>query len=111
MLNGVVYVAGLVMGRGWRSLLPRRDGLFDALRMLRYYLGAPFAKFAHGEWLHPRFNTKYNALQRAASFSVPIAGVLSDAESPSRSSMNRLVPLSRPIFTSPPGCKTGLPAK
>jgi thiosulfate reductase cytochrome b subunit len=30
-------------------------------------------------WLHPLFNTKYNALQRAAYFSVPVAGFLSVA--------------------------------
>ena len=41
MLNGMVYVAGLVMGGGWRSLLPRRTDLLDALRMFRYYLGFP----------------------------------------------------------------------
>jgi len=79
MLNGMVYVAGLVMGGGWRSLLPHRADLLDALRMLRYYLGVPFAKLTHREWLHPRFNTKYNALQRAAYFSVPVAGFLSVA--------------------------------
>ena len=37
MLNGTLYVAGLVMGGGWRSLLPHRADLFDALRMFRYY--------------------------------------------------------------------------
>ena len=79
MLNGMVYVAGLFIGSGWRSLLPRRTDLFDALRMLRYYLGVPFAKLTHREWLHPRFDTKYNALQRAAYFSVPVAGLLSVA--------------------------------
>jgi len=79
MLNGMVYVSGLVMGRGWRSLLPHRDDRLDALRMLRYYLGVPFAKLTHREWLHPRFNAKYNALQRAAYFSVPVAGFLSVA--------------------------------
>jgi thiosulfate reductase cytochrome b subunit len=79
MLNGMVYVAGLVMGRGWRSLLPHRADLIDALRMFRYYLGVPFAKLIHREWLHPRFNTKYNALQRAAYFSMPVAGFLSVA--------------------------------
>jgi len=31
------------------------------------------------KWLHPCFNTKYNALQRAAYFSVPVAGCLSVA--------------------------------
>ena len=45
--------------------------------MLRYYLGVPFAKLTRREWLHPRFNTKYNALQRAAYFSIPVAGFLS----------------------------------
>jgi len=47
--------------------------------MLRYYLGFPFAKLTRHTWLHPRFNTKYNALQRAAYFSVPVAGCLSVA--------------------------------
>src|SRR5258708_20447251 len=41
MLNGMVYLAGLVMGGGWRSLLPRRTDLFDALRMFRHYLCVP----------------------------------------------------------------------
>src|SRR6201987_4704101 len=59
MLNGIVYVAGLAMGGGWRSLLPRRSDLLDALRMFRYYVGFPFAKLARLQWLHPLFNTKY----------------------------------------------------
>jgi thiosulfate reductase cytochrome b subunit len=79
MLNGMVYVAGLVMGGGWRSLLPRRTDLADALRMLRYYLGVPFAKLTHREWQHPHVDTKYNALQRGAYFSVLVAGFLSVA--------------------------------
>jgi thiosulfate reductase cytochrome b subunit len=79
MLNGTVYAAGLLMGGGWRSLLPRHTDVVDALRMLRYYLGFAFAKLTHREWLHPRFNTKYNALQRAAYFSIPVAGSLSVA--------------------------------
>jgi thiosulfate reductase cytochrome b subunit len=66
MLNGILYVAGLVWGGGWRSLLPRRTDLLDTLWMFRYYLGVPFAKLARRKWLHPFFNTKYNALQRAA---------------------------------------------
>ena len=79
MLNGAVYVAGLVLGAGWRSLLPRRTDVLDALKMFRYYVGFPFAKLIRRKWLHPRFNAKYNALQRAAYFSVPIAGCLSVA--------------------------------
>jgi thiosulfate reductase cytochrome b subunit len=79
MLNGMAYVAGLIVGNGWRSLLPRRTDLADALKMLRYYLGVPIAKMVRREWPHPVFNTKYNALQRAAYFSVPVAGFLSVA--------------------------------
>ena len=67
------------MGGGWRSLLPRRTDLVDALRMFRYYLGVPFAKLTHRQWSHPHFTTKYNALQRAAYFSVPVTGSLSVA--------------------------------
>ena len=77
MLNGVVFVIGLVMGGGWRSLLPRRTDLHDALKMFRYYLGVPLAKLTRRTRLRPRFNTKYNALQRLAYFSVPVAGLLS----------------------------------
>jgi thiosulfate reductase cytochrome b subunit len=79
MLNGMVYVAGLVMGGGWRSLLPRRTDLSDIPRMVWYYIGFPFAKLTRHKWLHPLFNTKYNALQRVAYFSVPVAGLLSVA--------------------------------
>jgi thiosulfate reductase cytochrome b subunit len=79
VLNGMVYVAGLLMGGGWRSLLPGRTDLSDALRMFRYYPGVPFARLTRRKRLHPRFNTKYNALQRAAYFSVPVAGLFSVA--------------------------------
>src|SRR5712672_1876334 len=79
ILNGIVFLAGLFIGGGWRSLLPRRTDLLDAFMMFRYYLGVPFAKLMRRKWLHPRFNTKYNALQRAAYFSVPVAGRLSVA--------------------------------
>jgi thiosulfate reductase cytochrome b subunit len=77
MLNGAVYVAGSIAGGGWRGLLLRRTDLLDAFWMLGYYLGFPLAKLSRREWLHPRFGTKYNALQRAAYFSVPLAGCLS----------------------------------
>jgi thiosulfate reductase cytochrome b subunit len=76
MLNGFVYVVGLVFGGGWRSLMPRWTDLPDALRMIRYYMGLPLAKLTHRKWLHPHVSTKYNALQRAAYFSVPVAGFL-----------------------------------
>jgi thiosulfate reductase cytochrome b subunit len=79
MLNGVVYVAGSILSASWRSLLPRRTDLLAALKIFRYYLSLPFAKLLRKKWLHPRFNTKYNALQRAAYFSIPVAGCLSVA--------------------------------
>lgn len=77
MLNGLVYVTGLVIGGGWRALLPRSTDLRDALRMTRYYIGVPFAFVLRRTWPHPRFTAKYNALQRLAYFSVPVAGILS----------------------------------
>ena len=77
MLNGLAFVIGLVMGGGWRALLPRRTDLRDSLKMVRYYTGLPLAKLTRRAWPHPRFNTKYNALQRVAYFSVPVAALLS----------------------------------
>jgi thiosulfate reductase cytochrome b subunit len=79
MLNGLVYVSGLVAGGGWRSLLPHRTDLRDAVKMFWYYTRLPFAWLARRTWQHPRFNTKYNALQRIAYFSIPVAGFLSAA--------------------------------
>jgi len=77
MLNGLVFVMGLAMGGAWRSLLPRRTDLREALKMVRYYTGLPLATLTRRTWPHPRVHTKYNALQRAAYFSVSVAGVLS----------------------------------
>jgi thiosulfate reductase cytochrome b subunit len=77
MLNGLVFVLGLALGGGWRPLLPSRTDLRDAFKMFRYYLGVPLSKLTRRSWLHPRFNTKYNPLQRVAYFSVPVAGLLS----------------------------------
>src|SRR3984893_15612450 len=79
MRNGAVYVAGLVAGGGGRGFLPRWTDLRDVFKMFRYYAGFPLAKLTRRRWLHPSFSTKYNALQRAAYFSVPIAGFLSVA--------------------------------
>jgi thiosulfate reductase cytochrome b subunit len=59
--------------------LPRRTDLSDIPMMAWYYIGFPFAKLTRRKWLHPLLNTKYNALQRVAYFSVPVAGLLSVA--------------------------------
>jgi len=46
-----------IHGRGCAPYcLPDRS--VDALRMLRYYVGVPFAKLMRRKWLHPVFNTK-----------------------------------------------------
>jgi len=79
MLNGLVYVLGLAISGDWRALLPRPTDLRDALKMAWYYAGIPFAFALRRTWLHPRFTTKYNALQRLAYFSIPVAGCLSVA--------------------------------
>jgi thiosulfate reductase cytochrome b subunit len=77
MLNGLIFIAGLGIGGGWRSLLPRWTDPGDSIKMLRYYIGVPFAKFTGRAWIRPSFDTKYNALQRNAYFSIPIAGAFS----------------------------------
>jgi len=67
MLNGMLYLAGLLMGGGWRSLLPRRTDLFDALRMLRFYVGVPFAKINAPQMAASPFQHK---VQRAPTRSI-----------------------------------------
>ena len=77
MLNGLLYLVGLGLGGGYKSLLPRRTDLQDAVKMQIYYLGLPLAKITHREWKHPVITTKYNALQRLAYFSMPVFGTIS----------------------------------
>lgn len=79
MLNGLVYIAGLALSGEWRALLPRLTDLRDALKMAWYYASKPVALLLRRSWLHPRFTTKYNALQRLAYFSIPLAACLSVA--------------------------------
>jgi len=79
MLNGLVYILGLALSGDWRALLPRLTDLRDAAKVQLYYVGKPFAVLLRRTWLHPRFTTKYNALQRLAYFSMPVAACLSIA--------------------------------
>jgi thiosulfate reductase cytochrome b subunit len=79
MLNGLVYIAGLALSGEWRALLPRLADVSGALNMVWYYAGKPVAMLLRRTWLHRRFTTKYNALQRLAYFCVPVAGCLSVA--------------------------------
>ena len=77
LLNGLLYLVGLSLGGGYKSLLPRRTDLKDAVRMQIYYVGLPLAKLRRRPWPHPTVTTKYNALQRLAYFSMPVMGSLS----------------------------------
>ena len=79
MLNGLVFLAGLGIGGGWRSLLPRLSDACGGLQMVRYYVSAPFAILARCRRVHPSFETKYNPLQRLAYFAVAVAGFLAVA--------------------------------
>jgi thiosulfate reductase cytochrome b subunit len=79
MLNGLLYAVGLVAGKGWRALLPRPSDVGGALAMIRYYLGLPLALVTRRPWPHPEVHSKYNPLQRAAYFTMPIAGLLAVA--------------------------------
>ncbi len=76
MLNGALYAVGLVAGGGWRALLPRRSDLGESVAMIRYYLGMIPMAILRRPWPHPQVASKYNALQRAAYFSMPVFGVL-----------------------------------
>jgi len=76
MLNGLLYLIGLIAGGGWRALLPRGSDAGDALRMLRFYAGVIPMAILRRPWPHPAVRGKYNALQRAAYFAMPVFGTL-----------------------------------
>jgi thiosulfate reductase cytochrome b subunit len=76
MANGLLYGVGLIAGGGWRALLPRRADAREALAMMRYYLGVVPMAILHRPWPHPEVTSKYNALQRAAYFAMPVLGTL-----------------------------------
>jgi thiosulfate reductase cytochrome b subunit len=79
MLNGLVYLVGLCIGGGWRSLLPRLSDARGVLQMTRYYLSLPYVIVARRQPIHPSFRTIYNPLQRLAYFSVAVPGLLAVA--------------------------------
>ena len=76
MVNGLLYLAGLAAGGGWRALLPRRSDAGEALAMLRHYAGVIPMALRRRPWPHPPISSKYNALQRSAYFAMPILGAL-----------------------------------
>lgn len=79
MACGALYAVGLAAGGGWRALVPRRTDVREALLMVRYYAGVVPAKLLRRPWPHPEIRGKYNALQRAAYVSVPLAGAVAVA--------------------------------
>jgi thiosulfate reductase cytochrome b subunit len=79
MVNGVLYCVGLLLGGGYKSLLPRRTQFGETLAMMRHYMGLPLAKIRRKPWPHPNVNGKYNALQRTAYAAIPIMGLLAVA--------------------------------
>jgi len=76
MLNGALYVIGLAAGGGWRALLPRPSDVGGAMAMIRYYAGLIPMAILRRPWPHPPVGSKYNSLQRAAYFSIPLIGGL-----------------------------------
>jgi thiosulfate reductase cytochrome b subunit len=76
LATGVLYILGLLLGGGYRALLPRRSMIADSFLMIRYYAGVVPMKILRRPWEHPHITTKYNALQRGAYASMPIAGAL-----------------------------------
>ena len=77
MLNGLVYLAGVLLSGEWRALLPRLTDARGAVKMAAYYVGTPLAILRRKPRIPPGQTTKYNPLQKLAYFSVPIAGFLS----------------------------------
>jgi thiosulfate reductase cytochrome b subunit len=76
MANGALYLIGLFAGGGWRPLLPRPSDVGGVRAMIRFYLGVVPQTLLRRPWPHPEVRSKYNALQRAAYFSMPLVGAL-----------------------------------
>ena len=79
LANGAVYLAGLLLGGGYRALLPRFADVPGAFRMMRYYLGLVPATILRRRWTHPPVEAKYNPLQKLGYLAMPAAGLLSAA--------------------------------
>jgi thiosulfate reductase cytochrome b subunit len=79
MVNGSLYLLGLVLGGGWRAFMPLKGDLVSGIRMARYYAFAPFAFILRRPLQHPAHNDKYNALQKAAYGGVILSGALAVA--------------------------------
>jgi thiosulfate reductase cytochrome b subunit len=76
MINGLLYLLGLIAGGGWRALLPRPSDGREGWRMIRFYLGVVPMAILRRPWEHPPVHSKYNALQRTAYAAMPVFGTL-----------------------------------
>jgi thiosulfate reductase cytochrome b subunit len=76
LFTGFLYILGLLLGGGYRALLPHRGMVAESFAMIRYYAGVAPMRILRRKWEHPHITTKYNALQRGAYASMPIAGAL-----------------------------------
>ena len=79
MLNGALYLLGLLLGGGYKALLPRFSDAKGAFAMARYYAGLIPAKLLRRPWPHPEVRAKYNALQKLGYLSMPVFGGLAIA--------------------------------
>lgn len=77
--NGVLYVVGLLLGGGYKALLPRVSDIGGSLQMIRYYAGFFPARLLRRRWPHPVVSAKYNSLQKLGYLSMPIFGALAVA--------------------------------
>lgn len=65
--NGLIYLGFIYLHGDWRDVVPRRGFFRNTAEMIKFYL---FVRKRH-----PR-QGKYNALQRATYFSLPLIGIL-----------------------------------
>jgi thiosulfate reductase cytochrome b subunit len=77
MVIAFLYTVGLIKSGAYKALLPRRSDLRDGLKMFWYYLRVVPSFLMRKANPHPVVHTKYNALQRAAYFSVSVFSFLS----------------------------------
>lgn len=76
MAIGVLYIAGLVLGKGYKALLPKKTDIRGVFLMVRYYTGLIPMRLMRRKWEHPVVDGKYNALQKLAYLSMPVFGML-----------------------------------
>jgi thiosulfate reductase cytochrome b subunit len=76
VLNGSLYVIGLLCGGGWRALWLRVSDLREAPAVARHYVMLAVSFGRNRKVGTPKQRNKYNALQRGAYFAVGVAGLL-----------------------------------